>query len=242
MRSVCQTALVSMLLSGLGVLSVQVEASERDHPDGKRALAKYNGYYDKGKFDSLAGEDGVMTKDDWEAGRNRAESWACGDRRWEEAVKFDADGDGALSLAEARAYKQAERRRLVRERGKAWNWAKDNRPPRRNDSSDGAATGAGDPVATGTADQNASRRRRRAVAAEAKKRPKAARYAANHLEAAKRATRHPRAAKYGANHPRAAKQAASHPNASKKVARRPQAAKCAATHPRATKAIARKVK
>jgi len=158
-----------MLLLGLGALPTQVEASERGHPDSKRALAKYNGYYDKGKFESLAGQDGVITRDDWEGGRNRAESWACGDRRWEEAIKFDTDGDGALSLVEARAYKQAERRRLVRERGKAWNWAKDNRPPRRNDSDDGAAIGAGPPVATGTTDQDASRGGR-AAAAKAKKR------------------------------------------------------------------------
>ena len=85
---------------------------------GKKALGKYDDYYDREKFDSLAGNDGVITQEDWQNNRTSKEAKFFGDARWDQAVKFDADGDGALDIDEAKAYKQAERQKLIDNKGK----------------------------------------------------------------------------------------------------------------------------
>ncbi len=80
---------------------------------GKKALAWYNEYYNQDKFNSLAGEDGILTEEDWTKSRTQKEASAFGDFRWDKAINFDADGDGALDIEEAAAYKQAERQALI---------------------------------------------------------------------------------------------------------------------------------
>ena len=80
---------------------------------GKKALEWYNGYYNKDKFNALAGEDGILTQKDWTENRTKKEAAAFGDFRWDKAIKFDANGDGALDIEEAAAYKQAERQALI---------------------------------------------------------------------------------------------------------------------------------
>ena len=91
---------------------------QRYQNKGKKAIEKYDDYYDREKFDSLAGNDGIITQEDWQNNRTSKEAKFFGNTRWEQAVKFDANGDGALDLDEAKAYKQAERQKLIDNKGK----------------------------------------------------------------------------------------------------------------------------
>ncbi len=97
----------------------RIEAFKENHPGaaGEGIVEKYDEYYDKGKFDTLAGDDGLLTEEDWANNRTQREAQAFGDERWDRAVQFDADGDGALDLDEAKAYKQAEKRKLIEHKG-----------------------------------------------------------------------------------------------------------------------------
>lgn len=104
---------VSLSVGSFGFLGL---ARAAEDTKGEKALAAYDDYYDAEKFDKLAGDDGLITEEDWTANRTNKEGRAFGDRRWDEAAKFDADGDGALDIEEAKAYKQAERRRLIKKR------------------------------------------------------------------------------------------------------------------------------
>ena len=84
--------------------------------NGKEALERYDQYYNKDKFNALAGDDGLITGDDWVNNRTKREAAEFGDFRWDKAIKFDADGDGALDIHEAAAYKQAEKQALINHR------------------------------------------------------------------------------------------------------------------------------
>jgi len=80
---------------------------------GQKVLKWYNKYYNKDKFNALAGADGILTQKDWTENRTKKEAAAFGNFRWDQAIRFDANGDGALDIEEAAAYKQAEKQALI---------------------------------------------------------------------------------------------------------------------------------
>ena len=93
--------------------------------ENQKMMNKYNVYYDKDKFERLAGDDGMITQEDWENNRNRKEEFG-GDARWDDAIKkYDADGDGALNLQESKAAKQGQLQTAI-EHGGDVNWLKDH--------------------------------------------------------------------------------------------------------------------
>jgi hypothetical protein len=81
--------------------------------DAKKAANAYrNTYYGEGAFTRLAEDDDLLTEEDWINNRSAVEEKYGGDFRWNKAMKFDADGDGALNRDEARAYRDAETQRI----------------------------------------------------------------------------------------------------------------------------------
>ncbi len=69
---------------------------------GKKALDWYNEYYNQDKFNSLAGEDGILTEEDWAENRTQKEAAAFGDFRWDKAINFDAKVAAAIDKNKAR--------------------------------------------------------------------------------------------------------------------------------------------
>jgi len=117
---------VSVLLAAFTVSF----AGDSNKDKGKSALNQYDNYYDKGRFDALAGDDGILTQDEWIAKRNSKEARAFGNMRWEEAMKFDADGDGALSPSEAKQYKMHEMHGMVKHRRRINKWYENHKGAR----------------------------------------------------------------------------------------------------------------
>ena len=98
------------IIAGL-VLSLSIQqAGAQDIQDGVDAYKRT--YYGPSAFSRLAGDDGVMTEADWINNRSAIETKYGADFRWEKAMAFDADGNGALSVSEAKAYRDAEAKRL----------------------------------------------------------------------------------------------------------------------------------
>ncbi|MBM4049547.1 MAG: hypothetical protein FJ279_31010, partial [Planctomycetes bacterium] len=52
----------------------------------KKAYEKHQSYYDVDKFNELAGDDGVITEEDWVNNRSAREGKFFGDKRWDEAL------------------------------------------------------------------------------------------------------------------------------------------------------------
>ena len=80
----------------------------------KTPLEDYDEFYGKDKFYELAGEDGVISEEDWVKNRSKVEGLFTPQTRWQEALKYDADGDGMLDLNEAKAYKEAEKKYITK--------------------------------------------------------------------------------------------------------------------------------
>jgi hypothetical protein len=96
------------------VLSLSIiPANAQDIEDGVNAYK--DAYYGPTSFSRLAGDDGVLSEEDWMNNRSAIETKYGADFRWKKAMGFDADGDGALSTTEARAYRNAEAKRLKSE-------------------------------------------------------------------------------------------------------------------------------
>ncbi len=72
-------------------------------------------YYGVGAFTRLAGDDGILTEEDWINNRSAIEARYGADFRWDRAMAFDEDGDGALNRSEAGNYRDAEAKRLKSE-------------------------------------------------------------------------------------------------------------------------------
>jgi len=109
-------AVVRLVTVTLGlVFLASLACGQTDNPPTKKeqkVYEKHQSYYDVDKFNELAGDDGVITEADWVNNRTAREGKFFGDKRWDEALKFDANGDGALDQREAKAFKQAEERAM----------------------------------------------------------------------------------------------------------------------------------
>jgi len=103
-------SLVLILFVIMGLLPFGFAAESR------KALEWYGQYYDKGKFNSLAGEDGILTEKDWKKNGTKKGPEEFGNFRRGRAIRFDTDGDGALDIHEAAAYRQAEKQALIKHR------------------------------------------------------------------------------------------------------------------------------
>ncbi len=109
MKQLC----ITQILVGLFFFFSTLYASAENRQDG---VERYNTtYYGSNAFFRLAGDDGIMTEADWINNRSAIETKYGADFRWDKAMAFDADGDGALSVAEARQYRDTEVTRLTSE-------------------------------------------------------------------------------------------------------------------------------
>jgi hypothetical protein len=93
------------------VLSLSIiQVSAQTVKDGANAYK--DTYWGPNAFSRLAGDDGVLSEEDWKNNRSVIETKYGADFRWEKAMGFDANGDGVLSTSEAKAYRDAEAKRL----------------------------------------------------------------------------------------------------------------------------------
>ncbi len=105
--------LMTLILAGLLTVLCFQQVSAGNVQSG---VDTYNEtYYGAGAFTRLAGDDGLLTEDDWINNRSAIEAKYGADFRWDRAMAFDEDGDGALSRSEARNYRDAEAKRLKAE-------------------------------------------------------------------------------------------------------------------------------
>ncbi len=104
---------ITQILIGLFFIFSTLYASAETRKGG---IEQYNDtYFGSNAFSRLAGDDGIMTEADWTNNRSAIETKYGADFRWDKAMAFDADGDGALSVVEAREYRNAEVTRLTLE-------------------------------------------------------------------------------------------------------------------------------
>lgn len=93
--------------------------------ENQKMIKKYDAYYDKDKFERLAGDDGTISQKDWEDNRVGKEDFG-GDARWDNAIKnYDANGDGVLDLQEAKAAKQGQLQEAIEHKDDV-NWLKNH--------------------------------------------------------------------------------------------------------------------
>ncbi len=104
----------NIMLSLIVVGSLSLSALPASAEDGASLLEKYDEIYDNGAFERLSNNTEYVTYDSYTANLKGAEK-TFADARWNKAIKnFDADGDGQLSRPEARAYRDAERAKLIK--------------------------------------------------------------------------------------------------------------------------------
>jgi len=101
------------IITGLAVALCPLQATAGNVQTGVDAYNET--YYGAGAFTRLAGDDGILTEEDWINNRSAIEARYGADFRWDRAMAFDEDGDGALSRSEAKNYRDVEAKRLKSE-------------------------------------------------------------------------------------------------------------------------------
>lgn len=113
MEAIMKRMIKMQIITGLAVALCPLQATAGNVQTGVDAYNET--YYGAGAFTRLAGDDGILTEEDWINNRSAIEARYGADFRWDRAMAFDEDGDGALSRSEAKNYRDVEAKRLKSE-------------------------------------------------------------------------------------------------------------------------------